>query len=400
MYNPKMKERKYEFPDLSPEMEVIFRSIGVEKNREVRIAEILKKGIDWATLETTAREHNVLPLLYTQLKNLDESLVRPEEMLRMEAHYRGNVLRSLRLAQTLHWIIEMLYGNGIDVIAFKGPALAVQAYGDLLLRTFADLDILVHPGDFYRTCDVLTAAGLHSSVPLNKHTKKYWRRFRRNIEFTDNINFIDIHQQVTPGPKRFGLKEKTWQNQNMVDLLFGKIPVLSPEHSLLCICVHAAQNDWGSLRSMADIAHLISRHPGLNWNDLIADARGIGCLRMLRLGLQLSQTIGGVELPAEARQLIGEDRETGELSKKFLQQLLNRSKNRTGKTVKARKLNDTLTLIRSMDSLAPRISYLAYFVFTPTILDWKVIKLPGFLWPVYFLVRPFRLFFKWVALLF
>jgi hypothetical protein len=371
----------------------------MEQNRLVTIAELLKKGINWANLTAAAREHNVLPLLYTQLKKLDESLLRPGEMLRLETHYRNNALHNLRKAQTLHWVIELLSGNGIEVIAFKGPALAVQAYGDLLLRTFADVDVLVHPGDFYRTCDVLTAAGLRSNVPFNKHTKRYWRRFRKNIEFHDGINFIDVHQQVTPGPKKFSLKEKTWQNQCKVDLLFSKIPVLSPEHSLLSLCVHGAQDGWSSLRTMADIARLISGHPGLNWLALSADAQEIGCLRMLWLGLLLSQKVGEVKLPAEVQQQVDNDPQSKSLSKKFLHLLLNGNYIRNNKTIKTHKLNNILALTRSMDSPLPRIRYLAYFAFTPTLLDCKTFKLPGFLYPAYFLVRPLRLLFKLVSLL-
>ncbi len=389
-----MREKGEEFPGLSPEMEIVFQSIGVKEDRENAIAEILKKGIDWKKLREIVLYHKVLPILYKQLKKMDDSLVPQEEMAEMTSLYKNNALHNLRNAQILHRVIRLLSENGIDVIPFKGPALAIQTYGDLSLRNFSDLDFLIHTEDFNRIYEVLTAAGFCSSFPLTKGMKQYWMLFRRNFMFSDGPTIIDFHHQITQGPRRISLKEKTWQNRCTVELLSLKIQVLSPEHSLLCLCIHATKDRWGILRIMADIAHLISRHPGLNWRTMVSDAKEIGCLRMLCVGLQLSRQVCGLKLklPDRILELIRKNRKARKLASKYLHQLL--IIERTGKTGK---LYETFALINSMDSFGPRIKYLGYFAFTPTPLDWKFIKLPEFLYPLYHLVRPFRLLFKLVS---
>jgi len=224
--------------------------------------------------------------------------------------------------------------------------------------------------------------------------KQYWMLFRRDFEFSDGKSFLDVHHQITQGPGRISLKEKTWQNRCTVELLFREIQVLSPEHSLLTLCIHGTKDQWNSFRILADIAHLISRHPGLNWRTLVSDAEEIGCLRMLWVGLQLSRQVCGLKLklPGEVPELIRKDRKVGKLASKYLHQLL--IIERTGKTGK---LYETFALINSMDSFGPRIKYLGYFAFSPTPLDWKFIKLPEFLYPLYYLVRPFRMLFKLVS---
>lgn len=387
-----MKKKGEEIPGLSPEMEVVFWSIGVKENRETAIAKILKKDINWLKVKKIALLHNVLPLLYNPLKNLEESLVPQEEMTQIKSSYRSIALKNLRQAQNLHRVIELLSTNGIAVIAFKGPALSVQAYGDLSLRNFCDLDLLIKTKDFNKIYEVITAAGFHSNFPLTNRMKRYWMVFRRDFDFSDGTNILDFHHQITQGPRRISLKEKIWQDQCTVDLLSREIPVLSPEHSLLSICIHGTKDRWKTLRVTADIAHLISRHPGLNWKTLVSDAGEIGCLRMLCVGLQISRQVCGLELPDGILELVRKDRKTRKLASRYLHQLL--IIERTGKTGK---LYDTLALIKSMDSFGPRINYLCHFAFTPTPMDWKFINLPEFLYPLYYLIRPFRLLVKLIS---
>jgi hypothetical protein len=370
-------------------MEIVFYSIGVKEDRENAVAEILKKGINWEKVKKIAFFHNVLPLLYKQLKNLEEPLVPQGEMAQMKSFYRGIALNNLRHAQNLHRVLGLLSANGIDIIPFKGAALTVQAYRDLSLRNFSDLDFLIHTEDFNRIYNVLTAAGFCCCFPLSKRMNHYWMLFRRDFEFSSGTSIFDFHHQMTQGPGRISLKEKTWQNRCTVELLFREIQTLSPEHSLLCLCIHGTKDRWGTLRIMADIAHLISRHPRLNWNTLVSDAKEIGCLRMLCVGLHLSRQVCGLELPDGILERVRKNRKAGKLASQYLHQLS--IIERTGKTGK---LYETLALINSMDSFGPRIKYLGYFAFTPTLLDLKFITLPGFLYPLYYLVRPFRLIFK------
>jgi hypothetical protein len=379
-------------PGLSPEMEMIVQSIGVKEDRENAIEKILKKGIDWKKLKKIVLYHHVLPLLYNQLKEMNDSLVPQKEMADIKSLYKNNAQNNLRQAQLLLRLLMLLSENGIEVIPFKGLALTVQAYGDLSLRTFSDLDILIHTEDFCKIYNVLTAAGFCCCFPLTKQMKKYWMLFRRNVEFIDKTRVLDFHHQMTQGSRRISLKEKTWQNRCTVELLSQKIPVLSPEHSLLSLCIHGTKDHWRTLRIMADIAHLISRHPTLNWKALVSDAKEIGCLRMLCVGLHLSQQVCGLELPGEVLGLIRKERKTVKLASKYLYQLP--IIERSGKTGK---LYETFALINSMDSFGPRIHYLGHFAFTPTPLDWKFIKLPEFLYPLYYLVRPLRLLFKLVS---
>ena len=83
-----------------------------------------------------------------------------------------NVGSSFGLAKKLLEILALLDREGVRAIPFKGPTLAVKAYGDLTLRPFSDLDIFVPPG----------AAEAHRPVHLLAAPRavRHLRRARRS----------------------------------------------------------------------------------------------------------------------------------------------------------------------------------------------------------------------------
>ncbi len=55
--------------------------------------------------------------------------------------------------------MEFLGGSGIEAVPYKGPMLAVQAYGDIGLREFMDLDILVRHREIPKITEVMRENG-------------------------------------------------------------------------------------------------------------------------------------------------------------------------------------------------------------------------------------------------
>jgi hypothetical protein len=287
-------------------------------------------------------------------------------------------------------ILALLSENRIETVPFKGPALAVQAYGDLSLRTISDLDFLVHTKDFPAVYDMIIRSGAQSTFPLDEKMKEYCKSFRRDLGFYDSVSWIDFHHQFTQGPARISLEERVWQNKKTIELLNHEIPVLSPEHSLLCTCMNGTKENWRYLRSLADISHLVSRHPGLDWESLAADAEKIGCLRMLRMGLQLCRLVGVLEPSKETPLLNSRHKQIEKSAGKYLRQALRGDS-------KPNKWQGTTAMLKSMDAVAPRVSLLVDFLFVPTPIDWMTIKLPLFLRHLYYIVRPVRLFSRLIA---
>ena len=67
-----------------------------------------------------------------------------------------NLRRGLWFASELLRITHHLAKKEIRAIPYKGPVLAQSAYGDLALRHFSDLDLLISPRDFDQAKNALS----------------------------------------------------------------------------------------------------------------------------------------------------------------------------------------------------------------------------------------------------
>ena len=87
------------------------------------------------------------------------------------------------------------------------------------------------------------------------------------------------------------------------------VHTLAVEDLLPFLCVHAAKagHRWRRLSWVADVAWLVHAHSGLDWGQVLAEARGLGCERRLLLGLRLAEDLLGAVLPDSVRQRMSAD---------------------------------------------------------------------------------------------
>src|ERR1041385_2527918 len=112
-----------------------------------QIREIGRGELDWQYVLATASSHGVLALLSQHLQSIGPGLAPSLVGAKLALENQQNTERCLALAGELTRIVSALTAHGIPSISFKGPTLALMAYGDLGLRQFTDLDILIHRDD-------------------------------------------------------------------------------------------------------------------------------------------------------------------------------------------------------------------------------------------------------------
>ena len=131
----------------------------VPKAVSARISAALRESIDWTFTFNVARRNAVLPLLgRTLTRDFIEQL--PTDISRtIESEQERHLCHNLFLTGKLIETVKFFRENGVNVLPFKGPLLAVEAYGDPSYRMFNDLDILVQPKQFRKAVDLLTKNG-------------------------------------------------------------------------------------------------------------------------------------------------------------------------------------------------------------------------------------------------
>ena len=144
-----------------PEAELILRvtRVALDDAAAERALVLLRHDLDWAWLLGAAETHGVAPLLYWHLNRLAPATVPGAVLDDLRQRFLANARHSLLLTGELLRLLPLFADHGVPAIPFKGPTLAVYAYGNLALRQFIDLDLLILPADLARARELLAAEG-------------------------------------------------------------------------------------------------------------------------------------------------------------------------------------------------------------------------------------------------
>ena len=124
-----------------------------------RVKSLANSGIDWGWVVDISLRNGVGPLLYKNLKSLAPSAAPSPIMETLQRHYYRNIAHNLALEDQLSALVRDFRAADIPAIPYKGPTLAALAYGDVGLRVFGDLDILIQEKDVGRAVDLMVARG-------------------------------------------------------------------------------------------------------------------------------------------------------------------------------------------------------------------------------------------------
>src|SRR3989304_7122244 len=120
----------------------------ISGNTGDKIKGVISLSLNWEEVLESAFWHGIAPLLYNNLKDIQESHLIPREvMAQLRTAYHGNLARNMYLYAELKRILETFSNKGVKVIVLKGAALAKTVYGDIGLRPMSDIDLLVKRED-------------------------------------------------------------------------------------------------------------------------------------------------------------------------------------------------------------------------------------------------------------
>ena len=346
--------------------------------------------LDWEYLFQLARRHAVIPLLYRQLAREGADLIPPSFLAKLKLQYQENYARNIILSDELCRLIDIFKEAGIEAIPYKGPALALFAYGDLGLRRFVDLDLIIKKSDVPRARDLLFKEDYALSKLLTPAQQDLLLRTQHNLQFARNDQriLLELHWEVAPHLFASSVQEsELWQNLTRIKLNDRDVNALSTEDLLFSLCVHGSRHLWERLGWICDISEIMARHE-LNWDALWQKAAAADNERMLLLGLHLAQKLLHTNLPPEVRQCCAADARLESLATNVIEHLFNGPAHVPATSREIFKYN-----LRVRKSLTARARYLVHML-RPTDRDVGTQLVPERFTFAYYLTRPFRLFFK------
>lgn len=345
--------------------------------------------IDLPRLLAVARGHGVIPLLHRYLSGPLAELLPPQFRDSLRHHSYAVSRRNLELTGELIRVHRRLEREGVRALPYKGPMLALQAYGDLAARQFGDLDLLIRPEDLDRAIGALEGAGFTHYPQVTPAQYRAYRRSECEVWMAnadESVN-VELHWTVRERLYAFPLDlEGIFARSRPVRVAGAQLPGVGVEDQLLILAIHGIKHAWYQLKWVRDVAGLLATQPDLDWDAVFREARRLHAERLVLLAVLLPHLLLSVPLPGDvlARADPAARRLAVQVARLLLRSLGREPAPRTCYSV----------YLRARPRWQQRLRFLGELLFTPTLAEWESLRLPDAAFPLYHLYRPFRLVFR------
>jgi hypothetical protein len=364
--------------------------------------------LDWIQFLALATNHHVLPLVFKALKSakaghdntasiraiLPPDGIPTEVMIQLQRLFMTIAAHNVQITATLHGIQQLIHSHGIDLIPIKGPSLAVLAYGDIAMRQFEDLDLLVRQEDLLRTVDLLEQVGYEFPwLPTTADRTRYlasrqdWSLHKPGGRAHLDLKPVLISHTLSM-PQSVEFMAKSCRPLPLDDGQHLIAP--GPEAMLLAVCLDGANEMWCKLSSIADVAALLTTYPDGDWHGLFKDAASLGQQRSLLVGVEIATALLGCPLPTAFRKESHQDPLACRLAGRVIAGI------RKDPACRISTLRQCQFSYRTRERWRDRWRYVTRLLFVPNAIELNMLALPSALLILHSLIRPPRL--AWDAL--
>jgi hypothetical protein len=374
-----------------PEYRLLLR---MAQGPDLVLAEKLEDGLDWPLLVRTALAHAVGPLVEWHVRGQGPENVPAGVREELSGRFRDNALHSLILGGELVRLARLFEEDGVRVLPFKGPTLAARAYGNLALREFVDLDLLLAPSEIARARTLLASAGYRCKLPLAPAQEDAYLATIGQTPFVRDGPriLVELHARLLPRDFYFPLTlEHLWPRRRPVVLAGQEVFTLGDEDLLVVLCAHGGKHGWASLGWIADVAALVRACPTLDWEKVLITARALRSERIFSLGILLAYELLEAPVPPEVVERARTSPAVQTLLRQVCQQLFRPADGRPQGFHEAR------FQVGLRERRRDGLRYAMSLALAPTVADWAAVRLPGGLSFLYQVIRPIRLAAKYAT---
>jgi len=361
------------------------------------LGSLLQKNLDWNAVANLATRNGVLPLVYTRLSAIVADRGLPPLPEQLKALFRVNAVRSRHLAAELLRLLNLLESQGVAAIPFKGPALGALLYGDVIMRQFVDLDLLVRQSDLGRASEVLIAAGYSTRFDCRETSRTdFFNAYENQFVSPEGLVTVDVHWGITPDSLPFGPSlERLWTRAQQSSLNGAPVRALALPDLVHVLCLQGCRDGWDKLASVCSVAGLVERVTDeRDWKALVEEAREYRTYRMVLLGLCLANRWLKAPLPPAIDKMVNADRAITSLAQRIGAGFFTYGNTRR---MVQYWVQQVVVPLKVIETQRGRLRYCLTRAMRPTLRDGEFIRLPRPLFPLYYVLRPLRLLLTAVA---
>jgi hypothetical protein len=372
-----------------------------------RIIDVLKQPLDWSYVSENAQRNCVLPLVgWNLIKKFDEFLS-AEIKNSLNEYFQKHAQNNMFLTAKLIEVIKLFKSNNVPVLPFKGPLLAMQFYGNVALRSFGDLDVLVQTKQLETAIKLLEQNGYEPLSGINWLKKNNLDITHKDIKFVHKESkvLLELHWKLSNSYFALPLENhRLWNDAETASFGGMKVNNLSFDDLLIYLCLHGGRHGWERLSWICDINEMVSSREDIDWEHINKEAKRLGCEKALGLGLHLINEFFGRKTPV----LEWQRNKNGELFEELTQQirarLFNDDPNFVEISNRAWFLEEQLFQLKLREGLWDKLKLYVHHnniylkqIFSPNKADEELMQLPSWLAPIYYITRPARLFYTYVV---
>lgn len=160
-----------------------------------KLIKLILSDLNWEYLLKVAAIHRLTPLLYHNLNKICPEMVPDKVLDELKDSFIANIKKNLLMTGELIKILKILKSNNINAIPYKGPILANLVYGDISLREFNDIDILINKSDAIKLKSLMLSKGYELDLPVSINDSLYldidseYRFYNKNNRVKVEINW-------------------------------------------------------------------------------------------------------------------------------------------------------------------------------------------------------------------
>ena len=339
--------------------------------------------VDWGALPNAAQRHGMTAWVNACIPAWHA--VPPPVREAIAQHARAQHVRALDAVSQLSTLSALLHDGGIETVSLKGPLFSRWLYGDMGMRRFADLDLLVRPAQRDHALDVLRAAGYELPSGMSVATARtiYAGTGAWPLSHPAKIA-VDLHWQLQATGFGRPLDTESVMREHAGVALGGRpLPLPVATHTATLTLLHATKHLWASLEVVLAIAALTQR-TDVEWDRVYQLNTRAGTWTGSAAGLALAEKIFEVDLPRELR---------GRIVPAAVRPLVDAALGFLAMPdVAGAPLGAEMRAHRAaLDGVVARARYAAWRLLAPTPLEAAWCRLPGRLGALYVPVRLIRL---------
>ena len=369
--------------DLPAELDLLIAAGRLSLDPSRRTPPITTTAATWAGSLRAAQRHGMTAWLAQALRHWPG--VPDAVRAQLETTRRTQAALALKGIADVAAIVTRLRDAGVESVNVKGPLYARWLYDDAGARRFADVDLVITRDQRARAIDALGVDGYRFAGGFSEANARVVYAGVGSWPLTHPARFpVDLHWMLQA--PRFG---SPFTGEELIgdsiETMAGgtAVRIPSPTHAAALMLVHAAKHLWASLELLLSIAHLM-RRDDVDWARVRAMTTSGDGWTGAQAGLLLASDLFECDLPLALRGMPqSRDVERLQSAARAFLSAPDVDDMPRGAEFRAHRA--------ALDTRLSRLRYTAWRVLAPTPLEASWCPLPGWLSPLYLVVRPVRL---------